>query len=84
MLVFVDVLMSCMEKPRLLKNTRLTFRRGAAHSNPRPRRRLAQYELSEGDTVFFDQDATGLRLKFLKLSVMSDMAGLPPAIQIED
>jgi antitoxin component of MazEF toxin-antitoxin module len=40
---------------------------------------VRQFDLSHGDTVFFDPDATGLRLKFLKLSVMSNLAGITPA-----
>jgi antitoxin component of MazEF toxin-antitoxin module len=40
---------------------------------------VRQYALSQGDTVFFDADGDGLRLKFLKLSVMSNMAGVTPA-----
>jgi antitoxin component of MazEF toxin-antitoxin module len=42
---------------------------------------VRQYDLSHGDTVFFDPDTDGLKLKFLKLSVMSDMAGVTPAEQ---
>jgi hypothetical protein len=37
---------------------------------------VRQFNLSQGDTVFFDPDGDGLKLKFLKLSVMSDMAGV--------
>ena len=33
---------------------------------------VRQYDLSQGDTVFFNADSDGLRLKFLKLSVMSE------------
>lgn len=40
---------------------------------------VRQFALSHGDTVVFDQDSDGLKLKFLKLSVMSNMAGAPPA-----
>jgi antitoxin component of MazEF toxin-antitoxin module len=40
---------------------------------------VRQYALSHGDTVFFEPDDNGLRLKFLKLSVMSNMAGVTPA-----
>jgi antitoxin component of MazEF toxin-antitoxin module len=40
---------------------------------------VRQFALSQGDTVFFDADGDGLRLKFLKLSTMSDMAGITPA-----
>ena len=39
---------------------------------------VKQYELSQGDTVFFAPDSDGLRLKFLKLSTMSDLAGVTP------
>jgi hypothetical protein len=44
---------------------------------------VRQFDLSNGDTVFFDPGATGLRLKFLKPSVMSDMAGVTPAQPVE-
>ena len=40
---------------------------------------VRHYDLRQGDTVFFDTDGDGLRLKFLKLSVMSDLAGVTPA-----
>jgi antitoxin component of MazEF toxin-antitoxin module len=40
---------------------------------------VRQYDLSQGDTVFFDTDGDGLRLKFLKLSTMSDLAGVTAA-----
>jgi hypothetical protein len=44
---------------------------------------VRQYALSQGDTVFFYPDADGLKLKFLKLSVMSDMAGVPVDVKTE-
>jgi antitoxin component of MazEF toxin-antitoxin module len=40
---------------------------------------VRQYALSQGDNVFFVEDGDGLRLKFLKLSTMSDLAGVTPA-----
>jgi antitoxin component of MazEF toxin-antitoxin module len=40
---------------------------------------VRQYDLSQGDNVFFVEDGDGLRLKFLKLSTMSDLAGVTPA-----
>ncbi len=44
---------------------------------------VRQYALSQGDAVFFDADGDGLRLKFLKLSTMSDLAGVSPADKAE-
>jgi antitoxin component of MazEF toxin-antitoxin module len=40
---------------------------------------VRQYALSQGDNVFFVEDGDGLRLKFLKLSTMSDLAGVTSA-----
>ena len=40
---------------------------------------VRQYALSQGDTVFFAPDGDALKLKFLKLSTMSDLAGVTPA-----
>jgi antitoxin component of MazEF toxin-antitoxin module len=40
---------------------------------------VRRYDLSHGDTVVFNQDSDGLKLKFLKLSAMSNMAGVRPA-----
>jgi antitoxin component of MazEF toxin-antitoxin module len=40
---------------------------------------VRQYALSQGDTVFFAPDGDVLKLKFLKLSAMSNMAGVTPA-----
>ncbi len=40
---------------------------------------VRQVDLSQGDTVFFDADGDSLRLKFLKLAAMADMAGVTPA-----
>jgi antitoxin component of MazEF toxin-antitoxin module len=45
---------------------------------------VRQYDLSQGDTVFFNADGDGLRLKFLKLSAMSNMAGVTPPRPEED
>ena len=45
---------------------------------------VKQYELSQGDTVFFAPDSDGLRLKFLKLSAMSSLAGVTPPQPEED
>ena len=45
---------------------------------------VKQYALSQGDTVFFAPDADGLRLKFLKLLAMSNMAGVTPPQPEED
>ena len=41
---------------------------------PAPLVRL--YDLRTGDTVFFDPDGDALKLRFLKLSTMSDLAGV--------
>jgi antitoxin component of MazEF toxin-antitoxin module len=40
---------------------------------------IRKFELSVGDVVSFDADDTGLQLKFLKLSTMTDMAGVTSA-----
>jgi antitoxin component of MazEF toxin-antitoxin module len=39
---------------------------------------IRKFEFSVGDVVSFDADDTGLQLKFLKLSTMSDLAGATP------
>jgi antitoxin component of MazEF toxin-antitoxin module len=40
---------------------------------------VRQYDLRTGDTVFFAPDGDALKLRFLKLSTMSDLAGVTPA-----
>jgi antitoxin component of MazEF toxin-antitoxin module len=45
---------------------------------------VRQLELSHGDAVFFNPTGDGLRLKFLKFTSMTDMAGVTPAQQNED
>jgi antitoxin component of MazEF toxin-antitoxin module len=37
---------------------------------------VRQYDLSQGDTVFIAPGGDALKLRFLKLSTMSDMAGV--------
>ncbi len=45
---------------------------------------VRQFDLSQGDTVFFDADGDSLRLKFLKLAAMADMADVTTAEQTEE
>ena len=45
---------------------------------------VRQYALSQGDNVFFVEDGDGLKLKFLKLTTMTDMAGVTPPQPEED
>jgi antitoxin component of MazEF toxin-antitoxin module len=63
------------------QTTKQLRRMGASLHVTIPAPLVRQYALSHGDTVFFDPDADGLKLKFLKLSVMSDLAGVTPAEQ---
>jgi antitoxin component of MazEF toxin-antitoxin module len=45
---------------------------------------VRQYDLSQGDTVFFAPDNDVLKPIFLKLSAMSNMAGVTPPRPEED